>query len=199
MTNILIIDNNDSFTYNLVQILRETEGCRTDVMSCDTADPEEMHKYDKILISPGAGVPSDYPLLNQVIHRFKAEKSILGVCLGHQAIAEAFGLKLFNMGEVFHGVRTMISLTGEAGDLYRNVPRKFYAGLYHSWAVSENDESVFKVTAYKSDGIIMGLAHQQYDVEGMQFHPESYMTEYGKLILTNWVNKKKVAHDEATF
>ena len=194
MPNILIIDNNDSFTYNLVQIISETKFCTFDVRSCKDIGLNEITAYDKILISPGAGVPSDYPVLKEIILRFKEEKSILGVCLGHQAIAEAFGLKLFNMRHVYHGLRSLVSLTQDAGDLYKGIPKEFYVGLYHSWAVSANDPDVFKVTAVSSEGIIMGLMHNRYDVQGVQFHPESYMTENGKMILTNWVKNKRLPH-----
>ena len=196
--NIIIIDNTDSFTYNLVQILRETKLCKFDVRNYKDISLDEISAYNKILISPGAGVPSDYPVLKEIIIKYKAEKSIFGVCLGHQAIAEAFGLKLFNLGQVYHGLRAMVSLTKDAGDLYQGIPRQFYVGLYHSWAVSENDPDIFKITAVSSDGIIMGLSHISYDVQGLQFHPESYMTEHGKKILTNWVKNKKVASMEAT-
>ena len=132
VTNILIIDNNDSFTYNLVQIISETEFCKFDVLNCKDIGLNEITMYDKILISPGAGVPSEYPVLKKIILRYKAEKSILGVCLGHQAIADAFGLKLFNMGQVYHGIRSRVLLTRDAGNLYEGIPRQFYAGLYHS-------------------------------------------------------------------
>jgi anthranilate synthase/aminodeoxychorismate synthase-like glutamine amidotransferase len=188
--NVLIIDNNDSFTYNLVQIIRESELCRFTVRRCKDISLDEISVYDKILISPGAGVPSDYPILRQIILRYKTGKSILGVCLGHQAIAEAFGLELFNMGQVYHGIRSKISLTKNSGYLYEGIPRQFYAGLYHSWAVSSNNPDIFKVNAKNSNGIIMGLAHIDYDIQGVQFHPESYMTEYGEIIITNWVKKK---------
>ena len=198
LPNVLIIDNNDSFTYNLVQIIREAGLCKFTVVRYTDIVPDEINMFDKLLISPGAGVPSDYPVLDQIIKKYKTEKSILGVCLGHQVIAEAFGLRLFNMGQVYHGVRTKITLTNEAGSLFEGIPRRFHVGLYHSWAVSANDPDVFKVTAKNSNGIIMGLVHICYDIQGVQFHPESYMTEYGKLILMNWVKKKKVASPEAT-
>lgn len=185
--NVLIIDNNDSFTYNLVQVIRESGLCKFTVLLCKDIVLDEIAVYDKILISPGAGVPSDYPILRQIILRYKSEKSILGVCLGHQAIAEACGMKLFNMGQVYHGIRSKILLTKDSGYLYEGIPRQFYAGLYHSWAVSSNESDIFKVTAKSSDGIIMGLAHIGYDIQGVQFHPESYMTEYGEIIITNWI------------
>jgi anthranilate synthase component II len=192
--NIIIIDNNDSFTYNLVQIIRETESCNFTIRNCKDIGLNEINAYDKILISPGPGIPSDYPILKEIIVKYKSDKSILGVCLGLQAIAEAFGLKLFNMGQVYHGVKSVVSVTDDNEYLFEGVPEKFYAGLYHSWAVTQSDPDIFKISAISSDGIIMGLSHTKYDICGIQFHPESFMTEYGKLILTNWLKKKRDHH-----
>jgi anthranilate synthase component II len=187
MKELLIIDNNDSFTFNLVQLVRESGDCRFTVRRYKDTGLDEMAAFDKILISPGPGVPEEYPLLRSVILQYCTVKSILGVCLGHQAIAAAFGLPLFNLGTVMHGIRTTILLEEEPGYLFNGVPREFAAGLYHSWAVAANDPAQFRVTAMNSEGIIMGLAHREYDLQGVQFHPESFMTEYGREIVGNWL------------
>jgi anthranilate synthase component II len=187
--NLLIIDNNDSFTYNLVQIVREKRLTRFDVRKCKDISLTDISVYEKILISPGPGVPSDFPVLKELILRYKTEKSILGICLGHQAIAETFGLKLINMEKVTHGKRVEVFLTEKAGALFTGIPRRFFAGLYHSWVVAENDLEIFDVTATSVDGMIMGLSHNRYDILGLQFHPESYMTDHGVKILTNWLKK----------
>ena len=190
---LLIIDNNDSFTYNLVQIIRETGLSSYEIRGCKDIVPDEIKKFEKLLISPGAGVPSDYPVLNKLILEYGQEKSILGICLGHQAIAEAFGLKLINLTQVYHGIRMPVSHTTDAGYLFEGIPECFNVGLYHSWAIDKNDPSVFKVTAVSADGIIMGISHKEYDIQGVQFHPESFMTEYGVHLLSNWLKKKKTA------
>lgn len=132
-------------------------------------------------------MPSGFPLLKEVILRYHKEKSILGICLGHQAIAEAFGLKLYNMGHVHHGNRSKMHLSKEPGYLFHGVPSVFFAGLYHSWAVQDHDPAIFNVTVRNGEGIIMGLTHTRYDLHGLQFHPESYMTEYGALVIRNWL------------
>lgn len=198
LPKLLIVDNNDSFTYNLGQIIMETGLVSYEVRKCKDIVLHEIQKFEKLLISPGAGVPSDYPVLKKLILEYKKEKSILGICLGHQAIAETFGLMLLNLRHVYHGIRMPVSLTADAGYLFEGIPSPFNAGLYHSWAVAKNDPTVFNVTAISQDGIIMGISHKLYDIQGVQFHPESFMTEYGVRLLSNWL-KKKVASNEATF
>jgi anthranilate synthase component II len=190
---IVIVDNNDSFTYNLVQMVDETGLAEFVVRRYKDIDLDEIAQFDKILISPGPGIPSDYPVLKELILKYGPEKSILGICLGHQAIAEASGLTLYNMEKVRHGIRSKITLTEHAGYLYDGVPRQFCIGLYHSWAVAANDGESFNVTAYSIEGIIMGLAHKKMDLLGVQFHPESFMTEYGAKMITNWIKRKRAA------
>jgi anthranilate synthase component II len=187
--NVLLIDNHDSFTYNLVQVMKETGLKRVDVCDYKDIGLTDISGYNKVMISPGAGIPSEYPVLKEFILRHKSTVSILGICLGHQAIAEAFGQKLSILGKVNHGKCSRITLTGDAGYIFDGIPRKFCVGLYHSWVVSDCDPSVFNITALGPGGIIMGLSHVGFDIHGVQFHPESYMTEFGKRLLHNWIKK----------
>jgi anthranilate synthase component 2 len=187
--NIMVLDNYDSFTYNLVHILKELTGSPVDVHRNDEISLDDVGKYDKIVISPGPGVPDEAGITKQLIGHFAAVKSILGVCLGCQAIAEVFGGNLINLEKVFHGVKTKIVVTDEDDRLFRDVPANFEAGRYHSWIVSEKDlPSDLRITARDNEGMIMALSHSTYDVKGVQFHPESVLTGYGKQILLNWLN-----------
>jgi anthranilate synthase component II len=186
---IMVLDNYDSFTYNLVHILKELTGDPVDVYRNDEISLEDVSGYDKIVISPGPGIPDEAGITKKLIGHFAPSKSILGVCLGCQAIAETFGGSLINLDRVFHGVKTDISVTDNDENLFRNVPSGFAAGRYHSWVVNEQDlPSCLKVTAKDNEGMIMALSHVEYDVKGVQFHPESVMTDYGKKILQNWLD-----------
>lgn len=191
MNHIAIIDNYDSFTYNLVQLV-EQAGARVTVLRNDRFALPDLAAYDKLLLSPGPGIPQEAGLLMPVIRTYAATKPILGVCLGEQAIGEAFGAQLYNLSDVFHGVQTEISLSGSdvADDyLFDGLPRRLAVGRYHSWVVShENLPDVLAVTAVSDEGLIMGLCHRKLDVHGIQFHPESVLTPLGERIIQNWIN-----------
>ena len=191
MNHIAIIDNYDSFTYNLVQLV-EQAGARVTVLRNDRFALPDLAAYDKLLLSPGPGIPQEAGLLMPVIRTYAATKPILGVCLGEQAIGEAFGAQLCNLSDVFHGVQTEISLDGPgvADDyLFDGLPRRLTVGRYHSWVVSrENLPDVLAVTAVSDEGLIMGLCHRTLDVHGIQFHPESVLTPLGERIIQNWIN-----------
>ncbi len=187
---ILVIDNYDSFTYNLVHLLQELNE-RYEVVRNDKFELEDIEKYDKILLSPGPGIPEEAGLLLDVIRKYAPTKSILGICLGQQAIAEVFGGKLYNMPKPLHGVATSIQVTDPSEPLFENFPEDSKIGRYHSWAVdpdSLNEE--LKVTAVDQNGVIMALSHTKYDVKGMQFHPESILTDNGKTLIANWIKGK---------
>ena len=190
---ILIVDNYDSFTYNLVEIIQEHGGCIFDVLKNDTVSIAYAAKYDGFLFSPGPGIPKESPLMTELLRLYHSKKSILGICLGHQAIAETFGMKLIKLNSVRHGLKTIIKIIDSSDYIFEGVPSEFTAGLYHSWAVSDESkllESVsdLRVTALSNDGIIMAVAHIKYNIRGVQFHPESYLTEYGHKIIHNWIN-----------
>lgn len=186
---ILVLDNYDSFTYNLVYIIRQLGfSAQLDVFRNDKIALEAVANYDKILLSPGPGVPADAGIMPALIRQYSETKSILGICLGHQGIGEAFGADLFNLTTVKHGLEDVANITEEENYLYKDLPTSFKIGLYHSWAVKpESVTEVLKVTAVDKDDNIMGLRHRQYDVQGLQFHPESIMTENGVKIMQNWL------------
>ena len=188
MEKVVVIDNYDSFTYNLVHALNQITGSKVDVFRNDKVDVKELATYSHIVLSPGPGIPDEAGLLKDIIREYARDKRMLGVCLGHQAIAEVFGGSLINISKVFHGVSTRIRVLDRKDYLYRNVPGEFDGGRYHSWIVSEEDlpESL-KVTARAEDGEIMGMSHRDYDVKGVQYHPESVLTKEGMAILTNWI------------
>lgn len=185
----MVLDNYDSFTYNLVHILKELTGGAVDVRRNDEIALGDAAEYDRIIISPGPGIPDEAGITKKLIEHFAPSKSILGVCLGCQAIAEVFGGSLLNLDRVYHGVKTDIIVTDKEEKLFREVPANFEAGRYHSWVVNEKDlPSCLRITARDNEGTIMALSHVEYDVKGVQFHPESVMTESGKKILGNWLN-----------
>jgi anthranilate synthase component 2 len=186
---LLIVDNYDSFTYNLVQIIGEHLQWVVDVVKHDNIKLESVQEYDKIIFSPGPGVPADYNILKEIIDFYSANKSILGICLGHQAIVKAFGGKIFNLEKVYHGIKQKINILGVDDYLFKGLANEIEAGLYHSWAASPNYiPSCLKITALSSNNIIMAVSHNKYDVKGLQFHPESFMTLTGRQILFNWLN-----------
>ena len=187
MGKILVIDNYDSFTYNLVQAMKQITGGQVDVIRNDKVSLDDLQQYSHIILSPGPGIPEEAGLLKEIIRRYAPEKRMLGVCLGHQAIAEVFGGKLVNISRVFHGVSTKIKVLDREDYLYRNIPDEFDGGRYHSWIVSEEGlPACLKVTAEAEDGEIMGISHVEYDLKGVQFHPESVLTKVGEEILSNW-------------
>ncbi|MDR3006719.1 MAG: aminodeoxychorismate/anthranilate synthase component II [Sphingobacterium sp.] len=184
---IVVIDNYDSFTYNLVHLLQEL-GQEYVVWRNDKFKLEDIDAFDKILLSPGPGIPEEAGLLLDVIRTYAPHKSILGICLGQQAIAEVFGGTLFNMEKPLHGVATNITVVDESEKLFRDFPKDSKIGRYHSWAVNKDTlPTSLKVTAIDENGIIMALTHTEYDVRGMQFHPESVLTTNGKKLIENWL------------
>lgn len=187
---ILVVDNYDSFTYNLVQIIEEHGYCNFDVIKNDKVDITSADQYDGFLFSPGPGIPAEVPLMTRLLRTYFMRKSILGICLGHQAIAENFGMKLINLGSVRHGIKTRIKVIDPSDYLFEGMPMEFDAGLYHSWAAELIPGSVppLRVTSKNHDGIIMSIAHVSYDIRGIQFHPESYISEYRNVIIHNWIN-----------
>lgn len=184
---IVVIDNYDSFTYNLVHLLQELDQEYV-VWRNDKFKLEDIDAFNKILLSPGPGIPEEAGLLLDVIRTYAPHKSILGICLGQQAIAEVFGGTLFNMEKPLHGVATNISVVDESEKLFRDFPKDSKIGRYHSWAVNKDTlPASLKVTAIDENGIIMALTHTEYDVRGMQFHPESVLTTNGKKLIENWL------------
>ncbi|RXG20472.1 anthranilate synthase component II [Leeuwenhoekiella aequorea] len=184
---ILVIDNYDSFVYNLVHYLEELD-CTVTVKRNDQLDLNEVEQYDKILLSPGPGIPDEAGLLKEIIKQYAPTKSMLGVCLGQQAIGEVFGGNLTNLDKVFHGVATSATQLVEDEPLFKNINKEFEIGRYHSWVVSsENFPSDLEITSLDQNGQIMSLRHKHYDVRGVQFHPESVLTPEGKKMIKNWV------------
>jgi anthranilate synthase component 2 len=185
---ILIIDNYDSFTYNLVHLVNEI-GLPCEVWRNDQFNIDDVDAFDKIILSPGPGIPSEAGLLLAVIEKYAATKSIFGVCLGQQAIAEVFGGTLYNLKQPMHGIATPITVTDEQEKLFTGLPHSFNVGRYHSWVVDEKSiPDVLTVTAIDEvDNSAMALRHKHYDVRGVQFHPESILTEYGKEMMQNWL------------
>jgi anthranilate synthase component II len=190
--NILVVDNYDSFTYNLIQILREQGKCDFDVIKNDKIDIGCAGKYDGFIFSPGPGVPAEAPVMAELLKAYNS-KSFLGICLGHQAIAETFGMKLVKLNTVRHGLKTVVRIIEPFDYIFDCMPSEFNAGLYHSWCVCfdsniREPDSVLRVTAVSHDGIIMAIAHVKYNIRGVQFHPESFLSERGSLIVHNWIN-----------
>lgn len=183
----LVLDNYDSFTYNLVHILRALDGDEDlDVFRNDEISLEDVGAYDRILLSPGPGIPSESGILLDLIKTYHKDKSILGVCLGHQAIGEVFGAELYNMPTVLHGIATDISVVSKDA-LFEGIPEQFKVCRYHSWAIKPESIKELNVTAVDSEGEIMAVAHDKYAVRGVQFHPESILTEHGIKMMDNWI------------
>ncbi len=186
---LLIVDNYDSFTFNLVELIRKIGLQDFEVVKSDRLIIEEVNRFDKILFTPGPGLPIDFPVMFEILKMYEKEKSILGVCLGHQAIGEYYGAKLINLNNVTHGISKLTNITDENEIIFYGVPTEINVGLYHSWFVSaDNFPLALKVTAISDDNIIMAISHVKYDVKGVQFHPESIMTENGLKIIQNWLN-----------
>jgi anthranilate synthase component 2 len=187
MKKILVIDNYDSFTYNLVHYLQDLN-CEVTVYRNDEFDIDEVKKFDKILLSPGPGVPDEAGLLKEVIKTYSPSKSILGVCLGQQAIGEVFGGSLTNLDKVYHGVATNVTILVDDENLFNGLEKQIEVGRYHSWVINPQDfpESL-EITSVDENGQIMSVRHRTLDVKGVQFHPESVLTPHGKKMLENWV------------
>ena len=185
---ILVFDNYDSFTYNLVHLVQKITGDKVDVFRNDQIPLEKVKVYDKIILSPGPGIPKEAGMLLPLIEEYAPTKSILGVCLGHQAIGEAFGGKLVNLSTVYHGVSTNCELLATSRELFRGLPENIPVGRYHSWIISEEGfPEELEITARDENNYIMALQHKNYDVQGVQFHPESVLTPDGETILRNWL------------
>lgn len=187
---ILVFDNYDSFTYNLVHLVEKIEHIKVDVFRNDEIRLEEINKYDKIILSPGPGIPTEAGLLLPLLKEYAPTKSILGVCLGHQAIAESFGGKLINLDTVYHGVAMPLTEIDKTKTLFEGIEENALVGRYHSWIVSDEQfPEDLAVTARDEHGYIMALEHKKYDVQGVQFHPESVLTPGGERIIRNWLGK----------
>ncbi|MBZ5856638.1 anthranilate synthase component II [Flavihumibacter profundi] len=189
---ILVFDNYDSFTYNLVHLVKKIIGEQVEVFRNDQLPLEEVARFDKIILSPGPGIPEEAGLLLPLIKAYAPGKSILGVCLGHQAIGQAFGGTLINLAEVYHGVATPIMVeqdrTIRDNDIFKGLPATIEVGRYHSWVISEeNFPEELEITARDAGGQIMALRHIRYDVQGVQFHPESVLTPDGEKMMRNWL------------
>jgi len=190
MGKLLIVDNYDSFTYNLVHAVKELGVTDIEVVRNDKITLDEIEEFERIILSPGPGIPSEAGLLLDIIKRYAPSKPILGICLGHQAIGESFGAKLANLKEVHHGVQSKIQLLDDP-QLFRGLGDTLQVGRYHSWIVSnDNIPDCIEITAISDEGEIMALKHKEYNVRGLQFHPESILTPQGKEILNNWLNIK---------
>lgn len=187
MKKILVIDNYDSFTYNLVHYLEDLN-CEVTVVRNDKLQLEDVEPFDKIVLSPGPGIPDEAGLLKAIIEKYAATKSIFGVCLGQQAIGEVFGGSLENLDDVYHGVATNVTLSVDDEYIFEGLNKNIEVGRYHSWVVNANLPESLEATSFDENGQIMSLRHKTYDVRGVQYHPESVLTPDGKKILENWVN-----------
>ncbi|WP_298139491.1 aminodeoxychorismate/anthranilate synthase component II [Flavobacterium sp.] len=188
MKEVLVIDNYDSFTFNLVHYLEELN-CKVIVLRNDEFELVEIAKYDSIILSPGPGIPSESGLLLDVIKTYASTKKILGICLGQQAIGEVFGGSLQNLNTVYHGIATPITTLVEDETLFNDLPKTFEVGRYHSWVVSpENFPDELEITSVSNNEEIMSIRHRYFNVKGVQFHPESILTPHGKTILSNWLS-----------
>lgn len=185
---IFILDNYDSFTYNLVHIIEQFS--EVVVKRSDECTVSEIRDFDKIVFSPGPGLPSDVPIMHEIINNFKDSKAFLGVCLGHQSIVEYFGGNILNMPEVNHGREFETSII-KKDYIFNNIPEIFYSGRYHSWIVNSKDfPKDLEITSIDSKNQIMSIRHKIFDIRGVQFHPESIMTKYGKEMIKNWIQQK---------
>jgi anthranilate synthase component 2 len=186
MKKVFVIDNYDSFTYNLVHYLEELD-CEVTVKRNDQFELDELEYYPLILLSPGPGIPEESGLLKAAIERYAPTKKILGICLGQQAIGEVFGGQLINLDKVYHGIATPVNVV-EEDVLFKDLPKQFDIGRYHSWVVALPLPEVLEITSVDEEGQVMSLRHKEYDVRAVQYHPESILTPQGKKILENWIN-----------
>lgn len=188
MKKVLVIDNYDSFTYNLVHYLEDLN-CNVTVKRNDKLTIDFVEQFDKIVLSPGPGIPEEAGLLKEIIKTYAPTKSIFGVCLGQQAIAEVFEGQLINLNDVYHGVSTKVTITVDDESLFNGLEKNIEVGRYHSWVVDPNLPESLEATSLDENGQIMSLRHKTYDVKGVQYHPESVLTPYGKKILENWLKE----------
>jgi anthranilate synthase component 2 len=185
---LLLLDNYDSFTYNLAHVIEKVSEHKVDVRRNNEIELSEFNNYSKIVLSPGPGLPQDAGIMLEFIKKYYQHKSILGVCLGHQALAAAFGIGLINLKNVFHGVATPTTVLSDE-IIFKHVPKQFLTGRYHSWIVSKEElHPHFRLTAIDQQGNCMAIQHNEYDLCGLQFHPESILTENGEQLLKNWIN-----------
>ncbi len=185
---IVIIDNHDSFTYNLYQIFDEHPNCNITVLQSDEIEVKDLEQFDKLVLSPGPDVPKAYPILFEIIKAYENKKPILGVCLGHQTIGTYYGAELYNLNKVYHGQQNSLQIV-EPDILFEAISLNSTVGLYHSWALkAENFPSSLIITAYSNNNIVMAFKHRTKDIRGIQFHPESYMTQEGKKMINNWID-----------
>lgn len=190
---ILVLDNYDSFTYNLVQYVEEILDKEVDVFRNDEISLAAVDEYDTIILSPGPGLPEDAGIMIDLIKRYASEKNILGICLGHQAIGQAFGASLYNLPKVYHGVKTEIYLTEPKDSIFENIDKTLEVGRYHSWVIqSDTLPQDFLITSKDADNEIMSISHKTYNLKGLQFHPESILTEEGRRILFNFLKYSEV-------
>ncbi len=188
MTRILVFDNYDSFTYNLVHLVEKILHQKVEVFRNDQIPLEKVKEYDKIILSPGPGIPEEAGLLLPLIKEYASSKSILGVCLGHQAIGQAFGGELVNLSTVYHGVATPCQIINAKAPIFEGLPAEIEVGRYHSWVIREEGfPKELEITARDANHFIMALQHKKYDVQGVQFHPESVLTPVGEQLLRNWL------------
>lgn len=187
MIKVLVIDNYDSFTYNLVHYLEDL-GCEITVKRNDQLTLNEVEPFEKIVLSPGPGIPDEAGILKEIIKKYGPTKSILGVCLGQQAIGEVYGGKITNLVNVYHGVATKIDITVDDESMFKDLNKTLEVGRYHSWVVDPELPSELEATSFDENGQVMSLRHKIYDVKAVQFHPESVLTPSGKQMLDNWVN-----------
>ncbi len=186
---ILVFDNYDSFTYNLVHYIEQLTDAEVEVHRNDKISLADIDRFDKILLSPGPGIPSEAGILLELIKQYAPTKSILGVCLGHQAIAEVFGATIVNMEDVFHGVATPVKIIKD-DTLFKGLPRELNVGRYHSWVVDRDSlPDNLEITSVDNENSIMAISHKEYDVKGVQFHPESVLTEHGLDLIKNWLSE----------
>ena len=190
MKKIIVIDNYDSFTYNLVHYLEDL-GCDVTVKRNDKLILKDIEPFDKIVLSPGPGIPEEAGLLKEIIATYASSKSILGVCLGQQAIGEVFGGTLINLDDVYHGVATSVNIIADDESLFEGLDKNIEVGRYHSWVVDSKLPEALEATSVDDNGQIMSLRHKVYDVKGVQFHPESVLTPDGKKMLYNWINSNQ--------
>jgi len=185
---ILLLDNHDSFTFNLVELLRNNRKVSFNVVKSDEVDIRAVRQYDKIIFSPGPGLPEEQPAMFSILREYGGIKPILGICLGLQAIAIYYGGELFNLPKVVHGQPRNLKIISPSHYIFTGIPGNLKAGLYHSWAVSEEKlPTCLEIIARSGEGIIMGLAHKEHDICSLQFHPESVITDHGQRMLDNWI------------
>ncbi len=188
MIKVFLLDNHDSFTYNLAALLRKSDSVKLTINVPELTDLSELSFFDKIVFSPGPGLPSEFPLMREILDKYKQSKSILGVCLGHQFIGEYFGANLGNLQSVSHGQIKKLNILHNGSKLYMGIPDKSEIGLYHSWYVAkDNLPECLTITAECEDHKIMSMEHKEYDIQSVQFHPESFMTQYGTVMISNWL------------